>query len=246
MGRKINHGKSDPDSSVQEPDNSKVADEKKQQVTSADVLGMTNCIRWMTSYRDKNDELKKVCKGLQKVCKNSEGNQVVTLVDRTPGSTSDSTSGCVVRMVDVDADTANGTAVTLNTTAWPLPIGLDYTYDYNDTKKEDMLLSSPTPPKYNGPAMPASMFMPAPVVTIDTLEWATFVHKHPFTLICFYDPRSAAFSVLKDIYPEAASLLKGTAIIAAVNTAKDSFLTSNMDCLLDMHERSSDDDLNQK
>ena len=237
MGRKINHGKSDPDSSVQEPDNSKVADGKKQQVTCADVLGMKNCIRWMTSYRDKNDELKKVCKGLQKVCKNSAGNQVVTLVDRTPGSTPDSTSGHIVRMIDADTDTVNGTTVTLNTTAWPLPIGLDYTYDYNDTKKEDMLLSSPTPPKYNGPAMPASMFMPAPVVTIDTLEWATFVHKHPFTLICFYDPRSAAFSVLKDIYPEAASLLKGTAIIAAVNTAKDSFLTSNMAWEMDLADQ---------
>ena len=51
----------------------------EQRVTCADVLGMTNCIRWIHSYTDKNEEVKDLCEGLQKACKNRAANEVVTL-----------------------------------------------------------------------------------------------------------------------------------------------------------------------
>ena len=43
---------------------------KEQHVTCADVLGMTNCTRWMS---------KRQCEGLQQKCKNRAANEVVTL-----------------------------------------------------------------------------------------------------------------------------------------------------------------------
>ena len=118
-------------------------------------------------------------------------------------------------------------------TNWPLPIGLDHTYDFNDTSVHDYSLVSPLPPKYEG-IMPASAIMPPPIVTVDTLEWKSFVKESNIALICFYDPRSASYAVLKDIYPKAALALQDIAVIGAVNTAKDSYLTSNMAWEMDL------------
>ena len=76
--------------------------------------------------------------------------------------------------------------------------------------------------------------MPPPIVTVDTLEWKSFVKESNIALICFYDPRSASYAVLKDIYPKAALALQDIAVIGAVNTAKDSYLTSNMAWEMDL------------
>ena len=114
------------------------------------------------------------------------------------------------------------------TEEWPLPIGLELDYNFSDTTANDMLLfSSPLPPEYIG-NMPATIQMSSPVVMIDTLTWDTAIRQHPYVLVCFYDPRSAAYVVLKDVYPEAAVLLESVAVVAGVNVAKDSYLTSSM------------------
>lgn len=78
--------------------------------------------------------------------------------------------------------------------------------------------------------------MKPPVVAISTSNYTEEIQKHAYTFVCFFDPRSAAYKLNKKEFEKAAQAVKEESSsktwhkidlsFAAVNAARDSFLTN--------------------
>ena len=110
---------------------------------------------------------------------------------------------------------------------WTLPLGIDRDYDYSAISSEDMMLDLESPPPFSGIVHPMVTMEP-PVVMLSTLNFTQFIDNNDMSLICFFDPRSAAYITLKDVYVKAARLLEGVAVVAGINIGRDAYLAREL------------------